>query len=72
MRGFMKKMGAVAVGVVASVSSAFAALPAVVGTTITSVQTDALALADLVWPFLLTLLGVVLLMKYAKRFIGKA
>jgi len=72
MRGFMKKIGAVVGGVVASVGAAHAALPAVIGTTITDVQTDALALADLVWPFLLTLLGVVLLMKYAKRFIGKA
>jgi len=51
--------------------SAFAALPAVVGTTITSVQTDALAAIDLVWPVVITLLGAFILIKVVKRAMSK-
>lgn len=55
----------------AGVTSAFAALPASVGTTLTTIQDDGLALADLVWPVLLGLLGAAILMKLAKRFGNK-
>lgn len=55
----------------AGVSSAFAALPAVVGTTLTGIQDDGLSLADLVWPVILALLGASILMKLAKRFGNK-
>jgi predicted permease len=55
----------------AGVSSAFAALPAIVGTTLTQVQEDGLSLADLVWPVLLALLGASVLMKLSKRFGNK-
>jgi predicted permease len=55
----------------AGVSSAFAALPAIVGTTLTQVQEDGLSLADLVWPVLLALLGATILMKLSKRFGNK-
>jgi hypothetical protein len=51
--------------------AAVAALPAVIGTTLDSVETDALALADLVWPILVALFGVVLLMKLFKRLSSK-
>lgn len=53
------------------VSSAFAALPAVIGTTLTSIQSDASDLADLVWPVILGIMGFLILMKLAKRFGGK-
>ena len=55
----------------ASVGSAFAALPEVVGTTLTAIKTDGLALADLVWPIMLAFLGAALLMKLSKRFGNK-
>ena len=44
-----------------------AALPAVVGTTLTEIQTDALAAIDLVWPVLLAVLGGFILIKIVKR-----
>jgi len=52
--------------------SAMAALPASVGTTITAVQTDALAAVDLVWPLLLAVLGAFVLLKIVKRGIKAA
>jgi predicted permease len=55
----------------AGVSSAFAALPAIVGATLTGIQEDGLSLADLVWPVLLALLGATILMKLSKRFGNK-
>jgi hypothetical protein len=58
-------------GVTASVTGAYAALPAVVGTTLDSVETDALALVDLVWPIVVTLFGAILLIKLFKRAAGK-
>lgn len=67
----LMKIGAGSALVAAGVSSAFAAVPTAVGTTLTSIQADGLELAELVWPVLLTLFGAVLLMKLAKRFGSK-
>lgn len=53
--------------VVAGIGSAVAAIPAVVGTTLTSVETDALAMIDLVWPIVLSIFGGLLLIKLFKR-----
>ena len=50
---------------------AFAALPAVVGTTLTDIQTDALAAIDLVWPVMLVVLGAFVVMKVVKRAASK-
>ncbi|MGZ6005444.1 MAG: major coat protein [Candidatus Saccharimonadales bacterium] len=44
-----------------------AALPAVVGTTITGIQTDGLALIDLVWPVVGAIIGGFILIKLFKR-----
>lgn len=66
-----KVAGVVGTGVALVAGSANAALPAVIGTELTSLQTDGLALADLVWPVLIALFGAVLLMKLAKRFMSK-
>lgn len=57
--------------VVAGIASAHAALPAVIGTEFDKVQTDGLALADLVWPVLMAIFGALLLMKLGKRFGNK-
>lgn len=55
----------------ASIGAAHAALPAVVGTTLTAIEADGMALADLVWPIMLAFLGAALLMKLSKRFGNK-
>lgn len=57
--------------VAAGIASAHAELPAVIGTEFTKVQADGLALADLVWPVLMTIFGAMLLMKLGKRFGNK-
>lgn len=44
-----------------------AAVPAVVGTTLATVQTDALAVIDLIWPVVLAVLGGFILMKIVRR-----
>lgn len=64
--------GAVLTGQFIPASEAQAAVPAIVGTTISGIQTDALSIADLVWPFMLALMGIVILMKLTKRLINKA
>ena len=65
----MKKRVVLLLGLLASVAftPVFAALPAVVGTTLTEIQTDALAAIDLVWPVLLAVLGGFILIKIVKR-----
>ena len=47
--------------------TASAALPAVVGTTLTEIQNDALALIDLLWPVILAVMGAFILIKLVKR-----
>jgi len=71
MKNFMKKIGGGVAAVVGMVGSAHAALPTAIGTELTSVQTDGLALADLVWPVLIALFGATLIMKLFKRFASK-
>jgi len=63
--------GITALGLLTS-SVSSAAIPAVIGTTITSVQTDALGVIDLVWPFVLAILGSFVLFKIVKRAINRA
>jgi len=52
---------------VLGVTSANAALPAIVGTTLTTVQADGLSMIDLVWPVVVTIFGGFLLIKIFKR-----
>lgn len=69
----LKRYGAkVAVASAAVFSaSSFADIPAVVGTTLTTVQADALSLADLVWPVIMAVFGSILLIKLFKRYGNK-
>lgn len=72
MRNIVKRVGAAVIGAVGVVAgTANAALPASISTKLTEVQTDGLALADLVWPVLIALFGSILLMKLFKRFSSK-
>ena len=65
----MKHRIRIFIGVLLSVAftPVFAALPTVIGTTLTDIQTDALAAIDLVWPVLLAVLGGFILIKIVKR-----
>ena len=49
------------------VGTAAAALPAAVGTAITALEVDGLALFDLIWPVVISLTAAVILMKIFKR-----
>lgn len=72
LRNSVRKYGPVA-GVLAALgaSSAHAALPAVVGTEIATMQTDALAAIDLVWPLIMAIIGGFMVIKIVKRASGK-
>lgn len=52
--------------------AAVAALPAGIATGITALETDALALIDLIWPFVIAMAGGMLIIKIFKRVITKA
>lgn len=67
-------VGTVTGGVAAlttTVQEAHAALPASVGTTVTSIQTDGTAVFDLVFPVIATFVGLVVIIKLFKRFANK-
>jgi hypothetical protein len=51
--------------------NAMAALPASVGTTVTSIQTDGQAVFDLVFPVVGVFLGLAIIIKLFKRFSNK-
>lgn len=51
--------------------AASADLPAAISTELATIQADGLALADLVWPVVIALVGAVVLMKLFKRFASK-
>ena len=67
----LKKCGKAAAAVVGTtvvgIGSAVAAIPAIVGTTLTGVQTDGLAMIDLVWPVVVVIFGGMLLINIFKR-----
>ncbi|MDT8385160.1 MAG: major coat protein [Gammaproteobacteria bacterium] len=68
----MKKMKIIVAGILSTASvGAFAAVPAVVGTTITGMQTDALSVIDLIWPIFAAIVGGFFLFKIVKRGIAK-
>lgn len=54
--------------VLAAAGSANAALPTGIDTALATVQADGLAMADLVWPIVITLFGALVLFKLFKRF----
>lgn len=65
------KTGAV-VGVMAlTASNAFATIPASVATTLTSIETDATSLFDTVTPYILSVLGMYIVIKLIKKFASK-
>lgn len=65
----MKKLavgGTAVAGMIAGAANA--ALPTGIDTSLATVQADGLAMADLVWPVVITLFGALVLFKLFKRF----
>ncbi len=48
-------------------TASFAALPPAIATAMTNLETDGLALFDLIWPVVIVLTGALVLMKLFKR-----
>lgn len=68
----MKKLYVAVLGLLSfAATSAFAALPASVGTTVTGIQTDGQAVFDLVFPVVGLFLGLAIIIKLFKRFANK-
>ncbi len=65
----IKRMSGVVVSVLSAgfASVSLAAVPAAVGTGLTQLETDGLAVIDLVWPIVITLVGAMILIKLFKR-----
>lgn len=74
---FLKKIGALCASALSALAFALApgvanaALPTGLSAGVTSIQTDGLALADLVWPVVIAITGAVIVFKLFKRFIAK-
>lgn len=58
-------------GMLAGAQSASAALSTEIGTGLTAIQTDALALVDLVWPVVVAVTGAFIIFKLFKRGVSK-
>jgi glycopeptide antibiotics resistance protein len=68
----LKKLGlALIAGLTIATTSAMAALPASVATTVTAIQTDGQDIFDLVFPVVGAFVGLVLVIKLFKRFSNK-
>lgn len=70
MKRFWVRSGGAALAVAVS-SASHAALPTGIGTGITGIQTDMLALVDLVWPAVIAGVAAVVILKLFKRFANK-
>jgi len=66
-----KKALAAGAALMASAGSAMAALSTEIGTGLTAIQTDALALVDLVWPVVVAITGAFIIFKLFKRGVSK-
>jgi hypothetical protein len=72
MKNFLKNGGLVVVGSLAGISAANATLNAGVATGFTSLQTDALALVDLVWPVTIAVTVAFIILSLFKKAASKA
>lgn len=71
MRSLFKKAGAALALTFGAVTASVADIPAIVGTTLTEVQADGIAMIDLVWPVVVTIFGGILLITIFKRAANK-
>jgi len=65
------KYGAL-VPAILTAGSAMAAVPAIVGTTVTDLTADATSIFTTVFPFVAAVLGMVIVVKLFKKFVSKA
>jgi hypothetical protein len=72
MKNFFKNGGLVVVGSLAGIGAANATLNAGVATGFTSLQTDALALVDLVWPVTIAVTVAFIILSLFKKAASKA
>lgn len=63
--------GVIATSLTLVSTGAHAALPLAISTELAVVQTDALALADLIWPVVIAIFGAIVMFKLFKRFGSK-
>lgn len=68
----IRKSAAVALPLVIGAGSALAEVPAIVGTTVTAMTTDATSIFTTVFPYAAAVLGMVVVLKLFKRFVSKA
>lgn len=72
LKGLFASIGkkvAVATALVVASASSVAAVPAVLGTALTGIETDSLAVVDLGWPIVLSITGAFVLFKIVKRIV---
>jgi len=67
-----KLIPAAALPVLLFAASAMAEVPAIVGTTVTSMTADATSIFGTVFPYAAAVLGFVVVLKLFKRFVNKA
>lgn len=68
----IRKSAALALPLVIGAGSAMAAVPAIVGTTVADMTTDAGSIFATVFPYAAAVLGFVVVLKLFKRFVNKA
>ncbi len=68
----IRKSAALALPLVIGAGSALAEVPAIVGTTVTAMTTDATSIFTTVFPYAAAVLGMVVVLKLFKRFVSKA
>lgn len=66
------RIPALALPLLAVAGAASADVPAIVGTTVTAMTTDATSIFTTVFPYAAAVLGMVIVMKLFKRFVNKA
>jgi len=69
---FKSKYAAAALLPLVGAGSAMAEVPAIVGTTVTGLTTDATSIFTTVFPYAAAVLGMVIVLKLFKRFVSKA
>jgi len=68
----IRKSFAVGLPLIIGAGSALADVPAIVGTTVTAMTTDATSIFTTVFPYAAAVLGMVVVLKLFKRFVSKA
>lgn len=68
----VRKSAAFGLPVLLAAGSALADVPAIVGTTVATMTTDATSIFTTVFPYVAAVLGMIVVLKLFKRFVNKA